>query len=140
MTEQLFQVGVKAFVRRDDGRVLLLREANHPDSYWDLPGGRMDPDETITQTLVRELREEICVDYKGIPRLISAVKSNKVIRDERGEFALMLIIFDVNLKDSATVRPGEEGTVLEWFTPRDAADKLRDKFSEEFLKYVRELN
>ncbi len=27
-----------------------------------------------------------------------------------------------------------------WFTPRDAADKLRDKFSEEFLKYVRELN
>ncbi|SCG33813.1 NUDIX domain-containing protein [Micromonospora humi] len=49
-------------VLRDDERVLLVhRNAGrrwYPD-VWDLPGGHVDAGETPTESLVRELREEL---------------------------------------------------------------------------------
>jgi 8-oxo-dGTP pyrophosphatase MutT (NUDIX family) len=44
------------------GRVLLFhtRDPDHPDlgTWWELPGGGVDPGETFFDTAVRELREE----------------------------------------------------------------------------------
>ena len=54
MAEQLFQVGVKALVRDETGQILLVRETTHEQSYWDIPGGRMEPGEDLLQTLERE--------------------------------------------------------------------------------------
>ncbi|MBP9852749.1 MAG: 8-oxo-dGTP diphosphatase [Patescibacteria group bacterium] len=139
MSEQQFQVGVKALVRRDDGKILLLREADHPDSYWDLPGGRVELGESLAETLQRELREEICGEIAGEPELITAVVAKKVIRDARGEFALLLAVYNVAIQDPESVRSGEEGVVLEWFTPIEGAERLRDKFPEEFQSYARGL-
>jgi predicted NUDIX family NTP pyrophosphohydrolase len=53
-----FNVGIKGVVRRQDGAVLLLRK-NQDDAFWDVPGGRIDGDESIEQTLNRELAEEL---------------------------------------------------------------------------------
>ncbi len=53
-------VAAKGIVLRDDGAVLLIKRA--PDSVdpgcWDLPGGKMGYGERLTDTLVREVREE----------------------------------------------------------------------------------
>lgn len=51
-------VTVKAFIRRDD-RILLIREEN---GRWDVPGGRMEIPESISDTLRREVREELGVE------------------------------------------------------------------------------
>ena len=51
-------VAVFAFL---DGamQVLLVRRRYEPyQSYWALPGGLMEPDETLEQAAVRELAEE----------------------------------------------------------------------------------
>ena len=58
MKEQLFQVGVKALIEDEMGRVLLLKNRD----FWDMPGGRMDQGEDVRQTLERELTEEIGVN------------------------------------------------------------------------------
>lgn len=55
---ELFRVSVKAVIRVGDG-VLVLRKF---DGEWDLPGGRLKPNEDILQSLHREMLEEI-----GIP-------------------------------------------------------------------------
>ncbi|WP_199536856.1 NUDIX hydrolase [Spongiactinospora gelatinilytica] len=53
---------VRLVVRDSLERVLLFhtREPAHPElgTWWELPGGGMDPGETFVQTAVRELREE----------------------------------------------------------------------------------
>ncbi|MCJ7429111.1 MAG: NUDIX domain-containing protein [Candidatus Nanohaloarchaeota archaeon QJJ-5] len=53
---------VKAIVQRDDGCILAVQKREDHDSFmagqWELPGGKQQPDETITDTIVRELREE----------------------------------------------------------------------------------
>ena len=43
-----------------DGSVLLVasRYASHPQPLWNLPGGRVEPGELLTETVVRETREE----------------------------------------------------------------------------------
>lgn len=47
-----------------DGRVLLARrpEGRPMAGLWEFPGGKVHPDETPEEALIRELREEIGVD------------------------------------------------------------------------------
>jgi 8-oxo-dGTP pyrophosphatase MutT (NUDIX family) len=42
-----------------DDRILLVRISNHGRSWWCLPGGTIEPDETPEETVMRELREEV---------------------------------------------------------------------------------
>jgi 8-oxo-dGTP diphosphatase len=47
----------------DDGRVLLIKE-NYDRERWGFPGGAVEPGETATQTVVREVREETGLDVR----------------------------------------------------------------------------
>lgn len=48
-----------ALVRRGDAILLVAsRYPNHERALWNMPGGRQAPGELLTQTVLRELREE----------------------------------------------------------------------------------
>ena len=43
----------------DGGRVLLVRRGQPPgEGLWSVPGGRLEPGETLAQAVAREVREE----------------------------------------------------------------------------------
>ncbi|MFJ6198865.1 NUDIX hydrolase [Micromonospora sp. NPDC092111] len=56
------RTAVRLVVRDRDDRILLFhtRDPEHPrlGTWWELPGGGVDPGETHVQTALRELREE----------------------------------------------------------------------------------
>src|ERR1051325_4955767 len=52
-------VAVGAFVFDPDGRLLLIERARDPGKgLWTVPGGRLEPRETLAQGVAREVREE----------------------------------------------------------------------------------
>lgn len=56
--EHFFRLSAHAVITDGDGHVLQLR-ATYGEQRWGLPGGALDPGETVTEALLREVREEL---------------------------------------------------------------------------------
>jgi ADP-ribose pyrophosphatase YjhB (NUDIX family) len=56
-----------AIVVDDAGRILLHKRTDN--EYWSIPGGAMEPGETIAETAVREAREETGIEAR-VERLL----------------------------------------------------------------------
>jgi 8-oxo-dGTP diphosphatase len=66
-----FMVGVVGLVRDAEGRVLLVRHTYRGRSPWGLPGGGLQPDESLEECLRREIKEEAGLDVR-VDRLLTA--------------------------------------------------------------------
>lgn len=70
------QVGVKALIKNPEGYYLLLKRAmpmeNETQAHWDIPGGRINPDEVLLDGLMREIDEETGVLITSGFKLIGA--------------------------------------------------------------------
>ena len=73
-----------------NGRVLLAARARPPmESFYTLPGGLVEPGETLGEAALRELREEVSVEAK----LIGFVAPIEIIeRDGTGRVRLHIVI------------------------------------------------
>ena len=56
--DDLFRLSSHAVISDSAGRILMLK-ANYGDRVWGLPGGALDPGETIHEALIRECKEEL---------------------------------------------------------------------------------
>ncbi len=56
--EDTYKLSSHAVITDSSGRVLLLK-ATYNNGFWGLPGGAVDPGETVDQTLTRECLEEL---------------------------------------------------------------------------------
>jgi 8-oxo-dGTP diphosphatase len=51
-------------------KILLIKRRTVPfNGYWALPGGRVDPGETVEQTIVREVKEETGLDVAIVSKI-----------------------------------------------------------------------
>ena len=62
-----------AAVIERDGRVLVTRRQRgvHLEGYWEFPGGKCHPGESLAACLARELREELDVDARIGPEMFT---------------------------------------------------------------------
>ena len=72
---KLLQVGVKALIQDNQGRFLILKNTKvwegDQEVRWDIPGGRIDPDETVFEGLKREIKEETGLDLIATDRTLT---------------------------------------------------------------------
>lgn len=140
MSEQLFHVGIKAIAQNKRGEILLVgsRSQTEGTAHLDIPGGRMESNETLLQTLNRELREEIGLGYVGEPKQITATLSTIQIPDPQGARALLLVVYSVTLASDQIVHGDEEETYA-WLSASDGAKALRFKYDAAFCELVESL-
>ena len=111
-----FYVGIKAVIMKD-GKVLLLKDSSRPD-FWDVPGGRIDENESIEEALLRELREELPSHTNPrIGKLLNAYRIPGSIKDDLG---LVLLFYKVDVDFDGEILLSEEHTDYEWLTPEQA--------------------
>lgn len=132
MTEQLFQIGIKAIIRNDKNQILLLKNKD----YWDIPGGRIDQGEDIETTLLRELNEEIGVNHIAQKQLWDVVKSAKQLPYGNMMTSLMLIVYCVQLPADQIPHSCEPGAMLHWVSSEEAADRLKNKYPGSFCQAI----
>ena len=63
MPDKIIDVAVGVLLRPDGTVLLGNRPADKPwPGWWELPGGKLEPDETVLQALARELHEELGIE------------------------------------------------------------------------------
>lgn len=67
-SDKLHIVTPVAVIRRNDGRILLLKRSENEKVYpgvWTFPGGKIEGNDTIEKTLKKEIKEECGLDLKS---------------------------------------------------------------------------
>ena len=72
----ILQIGVKVLIHRTDDMYLFMKRTdvlqNETEESWDIPGGRINAEESLASALAREVSEEIGVTIDNEPQLINA--------------------------------------------------------------------
>lgn len=147
MEEKIYHLGIKALIRNQRGKVLLL-EVNQemfknpkPRGYWDIPGGRVLNGQTVEETLLREIAEETGITVLDSVEPWDTLISNIEIPLKGDEkVGLILSIYNCVVDDSVNIQLSEEHTDYSWVLPQEASQKLSYKYPLSFTQKVKELN
>ena len=112
MTGQVIQC-VGAVIRDAAGRLLLIRRGHEPGAgLWSLPGGRIEPGESVEQAVVREFAEEtgLAVTFGGLlgtATLPGAAGAVIEVRDYRAAVTGGELVAGDDAADARWVTPAE---------------------------------
>jgi 8-oxo-dGTP diphosphatase len=88
-------VGVGAIIL-GEGKIMLEKRKNTPgQGKWSVPGGLVELGESIERAVIREAKEETCLDVAE-PRLVDVV--DDVELDEEGKVRYHFVIIDYHVK------------------------------------------
>lgn len=113
-------VAVSAFIQDNEGRILMIRRTDN--DLYSIPGGQLELGETLSQTAVREVREETGIECEvtGVIGLYS--DPNHIIAYDDGEVRQE---FSICFRASPTgggLRTSSESKEVFWVGPSELAD------------------
>ncbi len=114
-------VGVGGILLKD-GKILLIKRKNEPGKgLWSVPGGLVEPGETLEKAIRREIREETGLDVEVVrPIHVAEV----VERDEDGRIRYHYVLVDFLCREAGgRIRPGDDAKEVRWI-PLDRAGDL----------------
>jgi ADP-ribose pyrophosphatase YjhB (NUDIX family) len=117
--------------------LLLIRRADN--GRWSVPGGYMDPGESLTEACAREVREETGLQVRVGP-LLSVYTSPHILLEypDGNRWQLVILYFSAEAI-GGEVRPGEEATEVGYFSQAeiealDLSDLDRQRVEDAFAR------
>lgn len=99
------------------GQVLLIKQT-YGDKRWGLPGGGVEPGETIHEAIKRECKEELGIDI--IIEALTGMYYHKSFNAQVG-------IFRCIIPAGAEIRLSEEHSEYKWFTVDELGDVQKQR-------------
>lgn len=128
----LLQIGVKVLIQNSENKYLFIKRTkllhNEVEVSWDIPGGRIEPNESLDIALQRELQEEIGITLNSAPLLINAQDifvSNKDLHVVRLTYRTR--------QDIDSLEHSDEHQAAAWLSLEDARNKVNEPFLKETL-------
>ena len=142
MSEDTFHLGIKALIRDSDGKILLLQVNpaklnGERKNYWDLPGGRVQKNQNIADTLKREVVEETGINDIQVTREVGMTLSNiRIPLSDHESVGLILGIYECRISGDDDIVLSDEHIDFDWFAPSKAAELLAVKYPEQFCNSI----
>lgn len=125
MARALFGVGIGAVIFNKDNQVLLLKRADtdvYKPGTWDLPGGKLEKDEDLEDSIKREVKEEANIEID----VIEPFAAYKFLKTSSN--VIVVSIKYVARYKSGEVKLSDEHKHWEWFDvghlPSDAEPNI----------------
>jgi 8-oxo-dGTP diphosphatase len=120
-------VGVKGVVKVGDA-CLVLKKKTAYGGYFDIPGGRIDDEESLSEALMRKLSKELpTLEGYTVAGPIEAYRLSKNISEDK---ALVLIFYLIRA-EPFEVRLSDEHDDYLWVTADTVKDLFRDEYTIE---------
>ncbi|MGA2910282.1 MAG: NUDIX hydrolase [Candidatus Microgenomates bacterium] len=114
----------------DKGKFLLIRRKLPSFKVeWAFPGGIIEGEETEEQAVVREVKEEVCLDVEVVKRLLERKHPNTFVQ---------VVYFDCKLKGSPVAAIGEayEIAEIEWVDAKEVLNKFTSDVDPLIQKFI----
>lgn len=138
MDDKKFFVGVKALIANAEGEILVLRKVPRRASdrwkpFWDIPGGKIQ-DGGIKETLIREVEEELGINYLKVLGLFDVAIANFDVHE--GDSALgglFFVIYNCKIPAGSKIMLSAEHSEYKWASLREAKELLAFMLPKEIL-------
>ncbi len=134
--DSIIQIGTSVIIENNRGEILLQKRS---DNYqWGLPGGSQEPNETLEESAVREVKEETNLDIdKNDLKFITILsgKSRYYIYPNGDQVYNDTIIFYIN-RYEGQIKIDDESLDMRFFSLTELPDNLFDREAiDVFLNY-----
>jgi 8-oxo-dGTP diphosphatase len=144
--EDCFHVGAKALLRNTEGKLLILQKSpkkphhSSKDCFWDLPGGRLQKNESMERALKREIHEETGLNNIIEISPFTMVMSNIRIPFQEGDVGLIFAVYLCHIPDNdPLVQLSNEHLNYRWVLPQEAAELLAANHPLELTEKIGQL-
>lgn len=112
---------VTVAITNDVGQILLIHKVDN--DLWALPGGGHDAGESITDTAVREVKEETGLDVEIVRLVGTYTNPNHVMAYDDGEVRQQFsLCFEGRLLGGEAHEDGTETKAVRWVDPKRVAE------------------
>ncbi len=127
-------VGVGGLITNEEGKILMM---NNPKKGWEFPGGQVEVGETLTEALVREVKEETGINIE----VLSLVSVNSSISvgvqyDGVSQLPTIVTIDFIGRALSGEPTTSEESIEVGWFDKEEVIHMADRQSVKDRLKFL----
>jgi ADP-ribose pyrophosphatase YjhB (NUDIX family) len=111
---------VSAIVPNTQGALLLIRRTDN--GYWSIPGGGVEPGESVSQAAAREVREETGIDCEVVGLVGIYSNPGHVAAYDDGEVRQEFSICFTTRLVGGTIRTSTESSAVQFIPPSNIPD------------------
>ncbi len=131
-------VAVGGLIENEEGKVLMVKS---PDRGWEIPGGQVEAEETLTDALKREVKEETGIDIEvGDLKAIHSNIAKRVQPDGVSPIGSIISFGFTGKAVSGEITTSNESLEVNWFDREKILDVINEEFMRDKVRYMLNCN